>query len=59
MYNIIEMYGLSDHDLMFSKEDEEVEGDENREYIEGRFVYIVECLQIVYASRVVTNCICK
>lgn len=30
------MYGLSDHDLMFSKEDEELDGDENVEYIEER-----------------------
>ena len=33
---IIEMYGLSDHDLMFSKEDDEVEEEHNLEYIEGR-----------------------
>ena len=30
------MYGLSDHDLMFTKEDEELDGDENVEYIEER-----------------------
>ena len=32
------MYGLSDHDLMFTKEDEELDGDENVEYIEERLV---------------------
>lgn len=30
------MYGLSDHDLMFSQEDEDLGEEENVEYIEQR-----------------------
>ncbi|XP_067932031.1 DNA excision repair protein ERCC-6-like isoform X3 [Watersipora subatra] len=39
-----DMYGLSDHDLMFSKEDEDLEGDENPEYIEERVNKAIELL---------------
>ena len=38
IYIVVDMYGLSDHDLMFTKEDEELDGDENVEYIEERLV---------------------
>jgi len=45
---LTEMYGLSDHDLMFSKEDEEMEGDENTEYLNARQVSLQSTINVVH-----------
>ena len=48
IYIVVDMYGLSDHDLMFTKEDEELDGDENVEYIEERSVVCkIKCQTIL------------